>query len=50
MIQVDAPLNPGNSGGPIVNTSGEIVGVASRKLRGDNLSFIGTCDICSIDD
>ena len=41
LIQVDAPLNPGNSGGPIVNTSGEIVGVASRKLRGDNLSFLG---------
>ena len=41
LTQVDAPLNPGNSGGPIVNTSGEIVGVASRKLRGDNLSFLG---------
>jgi len=41
-IQVDAPLNPGNSGGPIVNTDGEIIGVASRKLRGDNLSFIGS--------
>ena len=41
LIQVDAPLNPGNSGGPIVNNSGEIIGVASRKLRGDNLSFLG---------
>lgn len=41
LIQVDAPLNPGNSGGPIVNESGEIIGVASRKLRGDNLSFLG---------
>ena len=41
-VQVDAPLNPGNSGGPIVNTEGEIIGVASRKLRGDNLSFIGS--------
>ena len=41
LIQVDAPLNPGNSGGPIVNLEGEIIGVASRKLRGDNLSFLG---------
>ena len=41
LIQVDAPLNPGNSGGPILNTDGKIVGVASRKLRGDNLSFLG---------
>ena len=37
---MDAPLNA-NSGGPIVNASGEIIGVASRKLRGDNLSFLG---------
>lgn len=41
LIQVDAPLNPGNSGGPVLNDSGEIIGVASRKLRGDNLSFLG---------
>ena len=41
LIQVDAPLNPGNSGGPIVDVDGEIIGIASRKLRGDNLSFLG---------
>ena len=41
LIQVDAPLNPGNSGGPSVDMNGEIIGIASRKLRGDNLSFLG---------
>lgn len=41
LIQVDAPLNPGNSGGPIVDKDGKVIGIASRKLRGDNLSFLG---------
>ena len=40
LIQTDASLNPGNSGGPSVDSNGQIVGIASRKLRGDNLSFL----------
>jgi hypothetical protein len=40
LIQVDAPLNPGNSGGPVLDADGRIVGIASRKLRGEGLSFL----------
>ena len=36
VVQIDGGLNPGNSGGPIVNTKGELVGVAVATIRNSN--------------
>ena len=40
LLQTDAALNPGNSGGPTLDAQGNIVGIASRKLSGDNIAFL----------
>jgi S1-C subfamily serine protease len=33
VLQLDAPVNPGNSGGPLVNDAGDLVGVVFAGLR-----------------
>ncbi len=38
-IQIDADLNPGNSGGGVTDANGDLVGVAVSGFGGTNISF-----------
>ena len=38
-IQMSAPVSPGNSGGPVFNVYGDVVGVTVAKLMGENLNL-----------
>lgn len=40
MVQTDAAVNPGNSGGPLINDAGQVVGVVNAKImRTEGLGF-----------
>lgn len=39
-IQIDGALNPGNSGGPVLDGKGQVIGVAVAAVRGAHVGFV----------
>lgn len=44
-IQFDADIQSGNSGGPLVNAKGEVIGVVASRITGSQLSFAMGADL-----
>ena len=41
MLQIDASVSPGNSGGPLLDSYGQVIGIVSAKSSGNGVEGIG---------
>ncbi len=41
LIETDSPINPGSSGGALVNMHGQVIGITSSKLASEDIDAVG---------